>query len=180
MPQQLSAQESCRRKSIYDYRDKRRRLCAYRQDIDRQKGRVHTFCAVPGAWHVMGVSQSAGLSLQWFRNNFCSVEAEEAIRRGVDPYVVMDEKAAEAPAGANRLLFLPYLMGERTPHLDPDCRGVFFGLSAIHTRKDMIRAVMEGVTYALKDCYDILREMGVEFSEMYALEAEGQARYGAR
>ena len=141
--------------------------------IDK-KGRVHTFCcAVPGAWHVMGVTQGAGLSLQWFRNNFCSVEIEEAKKRGVDPYVVMDEKAAEVPVGANRLLYLPYLMGERTPHLDPDCRGVFFGLSAIHTRKDMIRAVMEGVTYSLKDCYDILKEMGVEFSEMYACGGGG-------
>ena len=62
--------------------------------------------------------------------------------------------------GSNRLLYLPYLMGERTPHLDPDCRGVFFGLSAIHTRKHLLRAVMEGVAYSLCDCNEILKEMG--------------------
>lgn len=141
--------------------------------IDK-KGRAHTFCcAVPGAWHVMGVTQAAGLSLQWFRDSFCSVEMEEAAKRGVSPYVVMDEKAAEVPIGSNRLIYLPYLMGERTPHLDPDCRGVFFGLSAIHQRPYLIRAVMEGVTYSLKDCFDVLREMGVSFSEMYACGGGG-------
>lgn len=126
--------------------------------IDPQ-GRVHTFCcAVPGAWHVMGVTQAAGLSLKWFRNNFAAGES----------YAELDEKAAQIPAGANRLLFLPYLMGERTPHLDPDCRGAFIGLSAVHTKYDLLRAVMEGVTYSLKDCLDILKEMGLGIDRMYA------------
>lgn len=126
--------------------------------IDPQ-GRVHTFCcAVPGAWHVMGVTQAAGLSLKWFRNNFTAGES----------YAELDEKAAQIPAGANRLLFLPYLMGERTPHLDPDCRGAFIGLSAVHTKYDLLRAVMEGVTYSLKDCLDILKEMGLGIDRMYA------------
>lgn len=126
--------------------------------IDPQ-GRVHTFCcAVPGAWHVMGVTQAAGLSLKWFRNNFAAGES----------YAELDEKAAQIPAGANRLLFLPYLMGERTPHLDPDCRGAFIGLSAVHTKYDLLRAVMEGVTYSLKDCLDILKEMGLGIDSMYA------------
>jgi len=125
-------------------------------------GRVHTFChAVPGAWHVMGVTQAAGLSLQWLRNQMCTAEMEEAKKRGIDPYIIMDDMAAQVPIGANRLLYLPYLMGERTPHLDADCRGVFFGLSAMHTRADMIRSVMEGVSYSLNDCLQIIKNMGI-------------------
>ena len=133
------------------------------------KGRVHTFCcAVPGAWHVMGVTQGAGLSLKWFRDNFCGAEKEAAALMGVDPYYLMDKEAETVPVGANKLLYLPYLMGGRTPHLDPDARGVFFGLSAIHTRKDMLRAVMEGVAYSLNDCMGVFREMGVAIDDMMA------------
>ncbi|HIW73048.1 MAG TPA: xylulokinase [Firmicutes bacterium] len=140
------------------------------------KGRVHTFCcAVPGAWHVMGVTQGAGLSLKWFRDNFCGAEKEAAAQMGVDPYVLMDKEAETVPAGANRLLYLPYLMGERTPHLDPDARGVFFGLSAIHTKKDMLRAVMEGVAYSLNDCLSVFREMGVAIRDMMACGGGGSS-----
>ena len=138
------------------------------------KGRVHTFCcAVPGAWHVMGVTQGAGLSLKWFRDNFCESEKAAAAMMGVDPYYLMDKAVLESPIGANRLLYLPYLMGERTPHLDPDARGVFFGLSAMHTRRDMLRAVMEGVTYSLRDCVEVFREMGVNVSDMMACGGGG-------
>lgn len=140
------------------------------------KGRVHTFCcAVPGAWHVMGVTQGAGLSLKWFRDNFCMAEKETAARMGVDPYYLMDKEAERSSIGCNRLLYLPYLMGERTPHLDPDCRGVFFGLSAIHTRQDMLRAVMEGVTYSQRDSVEILRGMGVNIGEMMACGGGGSS-----
>lgn len=141
------------------------------------KGRVHTFCcAVPGAWHVMGVTQGAGLSLKWFRDNFCQDYMQKASEQGVDPYYLMDKDAETVPCGSNKLIYLPYLMGERTPHLDPDCRGVFFGLSAIHTKKDMIRAVMEGVSYSLKDCNDILCEMGVKVEEMMACGGGGTSK----
>lgn len=140
------------------------------------KGRVHTFCcAVPGAWHVMGVTQGAGLSLKWFRDNFCAAEKSVAQGMGVDPYYLMDRQAERSPIGCNRLVYLPYLMGERTPHLDPDCRGVFFGLSAIHTKYDMLRAVMEGVTYSQRDSVEILRGMGVETSEMLACGGGGSS-----
>ncbi len=143
--------------------------------IDPQ-GRVHTFCcAVPGAWHVMGVTQGAGLSLKWFRDNFCQAEMTVARDMGTDPYVLMDQQAAQSPIGCNKLLYLPYLMGERTPHLDPDCRGVFFGLSAIHTRRDMLRAVMEGVTFSQRDSLEILRGMGVAISEMLACGGGGSS-----
>ncbi len=140
------------------------------------KGRVHTCCcAVPGAWHVMGVTQAAGLSLQWFRNNFCQDYIEAAKRQGVDAYDLINMDVAAIPAGSERLIYLPYLMGERTPHLDPDCRGVFFGLSAIHTRAHMLRAVMEGVSYSLCDCNDILKEMGVHVSQMMACGGGGRS-----
>ncbi len=121
------------------------------------KGRVHTFCcAVPGAWHVMGVTQAAGLSLKWFRDNFCQ-------GRG---YAELSGIAETAPLGANRLLYLPYLMGERTPHLDADCRGAFIGLSAMHGKADMLRAVMEGVIYSQRDSLEILKELGIHVAEV--------------
>lgn len=131
--------------------------------IDK-KGRVHTFCcAVPGCWHVMGVTQAAGLSLKWFRDNFCV-----DITQNADPYPEINRLAAASEAGSRGLIYLPYLMGERTPHLDPDCRGVFFGLSASHTRGDLIRAVMEGVGLSLCDCRDILAEIGIPVENMTA------------
>ena len=140
------------------------------------KGRVHTCCAaVPGAWHIMGVTQGAGLSLKWFRDNFCAAEKETAKYMGVDEYYLMDKEAETVPIGANRLLYLPYLMGERTPHLDPNARGMFFGLSAMHTKKEMLRAVMEGVAYSLRDCVEICREMNINVSDMMACGGGGSS-----
>ncbi|MGI6694637.1 MAG: xylulokinase [Christensenellales bacterium] len=131
------------------------------------KGRVHTFCcAVPGAWHLMGVTQGAGLSLRWLRDTSFLPEKEQAEKSGRDAYDLMTDLAKASPIGANRLLYLPYLMGERTPHLDPDCRGVFFGLSAMHNRGDLVRAVLEGISYSLKDCLDILDGMGAKPESM--------------
>ena len=115
-------------------------------------GRVHTFChAVEGAWHVMGVTQGAGLSLQWFRNQFAS---------GAD-YNSLTAEAAQAAPGSEGLYWLPYLMGERTPHLDAYARGGWIGLTAKHTRADLIRSLLEGVSYSQKDCLDIIEQMGV-------------------
>lgn len=143
--------------------------------IDPQ-GRVHTCCAaVPNSWHVMGVTQGAGLSLKWFRDNFCSAEKETAKLMGVDEYYLMDKQAETVPVGAERLIYLPYLMGERTPHLDPDARGVFFGLSAMHTKKHMLRAVMEGVSYSLRDCVEVFRQMNINVSDMMACGGGGSS-----
>ncbi|MBO6141645.1 MAG: xylulokinase [Ruminococcus sp.] len=140
------------------------------------KGRVHTCCAaVPNSWHVMGVTQGAGLSLKWFRDNFCGAEKETAKYMGVDEYYLMDKQAETVPVGAERLLYLPYLMGERTPHLDPNARGVFFGLSAMHTKKHMLRAVMEGVSYSLRDCVEVFREMDINVSDMMACGGGGSS-----
>jgi xylulokinase len=125
-------------------------------------GRVHTFChAVPGAWHVMGVVLAAGGSLQWFRNTLCQDLAAEARRRKVDVYDLVTALAAEAPPGCDGLYFLPYLTGERTPHADPHARAAWVGLSNMHTRAHMARAVIEGATYAMRDCLEIIRGMGV-------------------
>jgi xylulokinase len=118
---------------------------------DRQ-GRVHTFChAVRGAWHVMGVTQGAGLSLQWFRNQLAPGTT----------YEQLTAEATTAPCGSHGLFWLPYLMGERTPHLDASARGGWIGLTAKHTRADVIRALLEGVSYSQKDCLDVIEQMGV-------------------
>lgn len=118
-----------------------------------QAGRVHTFChAVKGKWHVMGVTQGAGLSLQWFRNNLApGAEYDDLVGEG-----------ATAPVLAHGLYWLPYLMGERTPHLDPIARGAWIGLTAKHTRSDLIRAIVEGVSFSMKDCLEIIEQMGVD------------------
>ncbi|MCL2111221.1 MAG: xylulokinase [Clostridiales bacterium] len=130
-------------------------------------GRVHALCAsVPGKWTVMSCTQAAGLSVQWLRNNVCTEEIREAEAAGIDPYILMDRLAAEAPIGSDRLLFLPYLMGERSPHPDPDCRGVFFGLSGVHGRANLIRAVREGVAFSQLECVEVFREMGVPVGDM--------------
>lgn len=140
------------------------------------KGRVHTCCcAVPGAWHVMGVTQAAGLSLKWFTEQCGRDYAARAESQGQDRYDLINQDIKTIPVGSDQLIYLPYLMGERTPHLDPDCRGVFFGLSAIHTRAHMLRAIMEGVSYSLKDCQEILIEMGVETDQMMACGGGGKS-----
>ncbi|MBQ2757103.1 MAG: xylulokinase [Clostridia bacterium] len=124
--------------------------------IDK-KGRIHTFCAaVPDTWHVMGVTQAAGLSLNWFRAQMAPTLS----------YPTLDKMASEVAIGADKLLYLPYLMGERTPILDADARGVFFGLSAAHTTAHLARAVMEGVSYSLYSCLALLGEVGITPTDM--------------
>ncbi|HJX89956.1 MAG TPA: xylulokinase [Pyrinomonadaceae bacterium] len=120
------------------------------------KGRVHTFChAVPGRWHVMGVTQGAGLSLRWFRDQF-GVKSYNG-----DPYDALAAEAAQVEPGSNGAIWAPYLMGERTPHLDPDARAALIGLTASHTRAHVVRAIMEGVAFSLRDSFEIFDEMSV-------------------
>ena len=131
-------------------------------------GRVHTFChAVRDKWHVMGVTQGAGLSLQWFRNQLAA---------GTD-YDTLTAEAAEAPAGSQGLFWLPYLMGERTPHLDATARGGWMGLTARHRRADLIRAVIEGVSYSQRDCLDIIESLGVGVSSVRASGGGAQSPF---
>ena len=116
-------------------------------------GRVHAFChAVPGAWQAMGVMLSAAGSLQWFH---------ERLAPDV-PFGRLVEEASRWDPGAGGLFFLPYLAGERTPHADPDARGAFVGLELRHDRGALVRAVLEGVAFGLRDCLDLLRELGVD------------------
>jgi xylulokinase len=128
------------------------------------KGRIHTFChAIPGRWHVMGVTQAAGLSLRWFRDRFgpLSTATPAAMNGGRDPYDLLAEEAATAPPGADGVFWTPYLMGERTPHCDPNARAALVGLSATHTRAHVIRAILEGVAFSLRDSFTIFREMSL-------------------
>jgi xylulokinase len=116
------------------------------------KGRIHTFChTIPERWHVMGVTQGAGLSLRWFRDQFGDGATYDSLMK----------EAAAAPAGSDGLLWAPYLMGERTPHLDPNARGALVGLTAQHTRAHVIRAILEGVAFSLRDTFTIFHELGV-------------------
>jgi xylulokinase len=131
-------------------------------------GRVHTFChAVRDKWHVMGVTQGAGLSLQWFRNQLAP---------GTD-YDALTAEAAQSPAGAQGLFWLPYLMGERTPHLDATIRGGWIGLTAKHKRADLIRAVIEGVSYSQRDCLDIIEGLGVAVNSVRASGGGAQSAF---
>ncbi|MFT3746515.1 MAG: xylulokinase [Pyrinomonadaceae bacterium] len=119
------------------------------------KGRTHTLChAIPNRWHMTGVTLGAGLSLKWFRDNFGG---------GAD-FEELGEEAAKVPVGSDGAIWLPYLMGERTPHLDPHARAAFVGLTASHTRGHLARAVMEGVAFSLRDAFEIFRSLGAEIN----------------
>lgn len=134
--------------------------------IDPQ-GRVHTFChAVRDKWHVMGVVLSAGGSLQWYRNQLGQNEINAAKKIKTDPYNLLTEQASEAPPGCEGLFFLPYLTGERTPHADPNARGAWIGLSLRHGSAQLIRSVMEGASYAMRDCLEIVNDMKIPIREI--------------
>jgi len=116
------------------------------------KGRIHTFChAVPNRWHVTGVTQAAGLSFRWFRDNFAEDES----------YDRLVEEAAKISVGADGLLWTPYLMGERTPHIDSLVRASLIGLTASHTKAHVVRAILEGVAFSLRDAIEIFRELRI-------------------
>jgi xylulokinase len=137
-------------------------------EVDAE-GRLHTFChAVRGKWHMMGVTLAAGGSLQWFRNALCETVAALAKRRKIDVYDLLTEEAAVTPPGAEGLFFLPYLAGERTPHADPYARGAFVGLTLKHGRGHMVRSILEGVTYSLRDCLAIIEEQKVAVKQIRA------------
>ena len=119
-------------------------------------GRLHTFChAVPGRYHVMGVTLAAGASLRWWRD-----------LTGNTDYATLTDMASAAPPGAEGLLFLPYIYGERSPHLDPRARGAFIGLTSRHDVSHMTRAVMEGVAFSLRDSLEAMRELGTSPQEI--------------
>ncbi len=131
--------------------------------------RVHTFNhAMPHAWYLMGVTQGAGLSLRWVRDNIGLPEMALERWAGVDAYATLAREAEHVPAGSDGLLFLPYLQGERTPHLDAYARGGWIGLTASHTRRHLVRSVLEGVAFSLKDCFAIIQEQGLALDQVRA------------
>ncbi len=128
-------------------------------------GRLHTFChAVRGKWHMMGVTLTAGGALQWFAEQLC----QELGTAKKSVYDVLNAEASQVAAGSEGLFFLPYLAGERTPHADPHARGSFVGLTLKHSRGHLARAIMEGVTYAMRDSLAIIQEMGVPVRQVRA------------
>ena len=144
-------------------------------------GRVHTCChAVRGKWHVMGAVLSAGGAFQWFRNALADAERAQAKRRGCDPYDILCAKAAEAPPGSEGLFFLPYLTGERTPHADPDAKGAWIGLTTRHTKAHIIRSLLEGVTFAMRDSLEIIKDMGVPVRQIRALGGGARSAFWRR
>jgi len=127
------------------------------EPIKDPKGRLHTFChAAPGLWHVMGVTNGAGLSLRYFRDTFAQHDDGTASR-----YDELTAQAATVPAGSDGLFWAPYLFGERTPHLDPNARAAFVGITASHTRAHFIRAVLEGVAFSLQDSFTLFKQLSI-------------------
>lgn len=138
----------------------------YRAEPD---GRLHAFCAaVPGEWHMMGVMLSAAGSLQWFRDALGEEERAKATVTGKHVYGIFDEMAATVQPGCDGLLFLPYLSGERAPHPDPFARGAFIGLTIRHNKASMVRAVMEGITYGMRDSLELMRTAGIRSKTIVA------------
>lgn len=130
-------------------------FAATAQPTKDPKGRLHTFChAVPGLWHVMGVTQGAGLSLNWLRGTFFPGQSYDA----------MSTDAAKVAAGSNGVMWGPYQLGERTPHLDPEVRAAFAGIGVNTTAAHFIRAVLEGVAYSLQDTFTLFAELGIPVS----------------
>ena len=142
------------------------------EPVPNQEGNLQSFChAVPGKWCVFGCMLSAGGSLQWLRNTLFAAEVEAAQARGRDPgalYPKMIEEAMTVPPGSESLLFVPYLTGERCPHPDPDARGAWIGLTVRHRRAHMIRAVIEGITFGMRDQVELMRARGVQVTEVRA------------
>lgn len=135
--------------------------------ISVPEGGLHVCCcAVPGCWHSMGGPMSAGLSIEWFKKNFCQDLVQRAKEEGKSFYTLLTELVDAIPIGSERLIYLPFLMGERTPHMDPLYRGAFLGLNTVHTQPHMLRAIMEGVVFCLADCNNMLKEQGIEVNSL--------------
>ena len=135
---------------------------------------------VPGLFSPTGTMQTAGGSYQWTRDQLCPLEVECAAKLGVSPYELMNVQAENSPAGANGLIFLPYLLGERSPRWNPRARGAFIGLTIRHTRADMIRAVLEGITMNLRVIIDAFRVQGAQIEAMRLIGGGARGRFWNR
>lgn len=126
------------------------------------EGRVHSFChAVPGKWHLTGVTLSAAGSLRWYFDKFGPTREISKDFPDIKGYDLLDKQAERVPVGSDGLIFLPYLSGERTPYADPDARGAFFGISYIHGPDHFVRSIMEGVAFSQLDCLNLMRDLNV-------------------
>ena len=122
-----------------------------------RNGRVHSLChAIPGRWHMTGVTLAAGYSLKWFRDTFAAGAS----------YDELTAEAAKVPPGSEGLIWQPYLMGERSPHMDPNAKASFTGITGSHGRGHFVRAIMEGVAFSLRDSIDIFKSLGVAVNEI--------------
>jgi xylulokinase len=135
---------------------------------------------VPGMFMPTGTMQAAGASYQWTRDQLCPVEVQAAESLGVNPYELMNLEAENSPVGANGLVFLPYLLGERSPRWNPRARGAFLGLTIRHTRADMVRAVLEGVTMNLRVILDAFRSQGTQIEAMRLIGGGARGRFWNR
>ena len=130
--------------------------------VVESQGRVHTFCqCLPNKWHIMGAMKTAGLALQWFQRGVLGEVVAGGTRTSSSDYAMIDQLAEQVEPGSKGLIFLPYLAGERTPHLDPNAKGVFFGLTLEHKLAHMARALLEGVAFAMRDALELLRGMNL-------------------
>jgi xylulokinase len=142
------------------------------------EGKLHSFChSVKGKWHLMGVVLSAGGSFKWICDSLGAQERTEAEKEGIGFYQVIDRKASEVAVGSEGLIFLPYLTGERTPHQDPDAKGVFFGLSLRHNKFHFIRSVMEGVGFALKDSLELMKDLNINIEEVRLVGGGAKSKF---
>jgi xylulokinase len=130
-------------------------------------GKLQIFCNnMPNKWHAMGVTLAAGGSLRWFRDVLGGTEREISRWTGEDVYEVLNKEASNAEPGSEGLIFLPYLIGERCPHSDPNARGGFIGLTLRHGKSHLIRSILEGVIFSLRDVSELIREMGVPLRQI--------------
>ena len=140
--------------------------------------RVHTFChTAPYKWYIMGVVLTAGGAFRWLRDELAAEEIREAKEARVDPYEILTREAQKAPPGSEGLFFLPYLSGERTPHQDGQARGSWVGLTLGHHRPHLVRSVMEGITFALRDSIEIMRELGTDVRQVRSTGGGGKSLF---
>lgn len=131
------------------------------------EGKLQIFCnVVPGKWHAMGVTLSAGGSMRWAKETFGFSETEVAKLSGDDAYNLISREAEQVPPGSGGIIFLPYLIGERCPHVDPNARGAFIGLSLTSRKNHLFRSVMEGVIFSFRDVAEIFSSFGMVFDHI--------------
>lgn len=152
--------------------------CTNQLGIDTKQRGIHSFChCVPDKWSVFGCTLAAGGSFKWLRETLAYREKEYASKMGLDVYDLMTLSASKSPAGSKGALFLPYMIGERTPYPDPYATGAFLGLTLRHGYEDMVRAVMEGITFSLRDSVEILKEFGVNVKQVRASGGGGKSLF---